>query len=98
MAAMNIMRTPLRPRCIAGGLLAAVLLVAGGCASGKSAPAAEFVQQADALQASALAPATMGGDPQLSSYVQSVGRRVIDAAKAAAPQKAKNPVVDGMQF
>lgn len=93
-----MMRTLLRPLCITSGLLAAALLAAGGCSSGKSAPAAEFVQQADAIHASALAPAATGGDPQLSSYVQSVGRRVIDAAKAAAPQRAKNPVVDGMQF
>jgi hypothetical protein len=73
-----------------------VVALSGGCGGG-SAPAAEFVQQADALHAT-LAPATTGGDADLSSYVQSVGRRVVDAAKAAAPQKAKNPVVDSMQF
>jgi predicted Zn-dependent protease len=56
------------------------------------------VQQADALHKSALAPATGRGDADLANYLTVVGKRVVAAAKAAAPKQAKNPVIDRMQF
>jgi hypothetical protein len=73
-----------------------LMLMSGGC--GGSRPAAEFVAQADALHSAALAPAAAGGDADLNGYLDVVGRRVVEAAQAAAPQRAKNPVIDKLQF
>ena len=56
------------------------------------APAAEFVRQAQRLHDGALASAVVP-DSDLREYVQFVGQRIIDAAKAAEPGKVHDPVL-----
>ena len=66
-----------------------------GCSG--PAPAAQFVLQADRLHDAALA-AAVNRDDYLARYVQEVGKRIIQAASDAAPQKASNPLFAQMQF
>ncbi len=66
-----------------------------GCAG--PAPAAKFVEQADRLHNQALISAVTP-DTDLQEYVQEIGHRIVAAARAAAPQKAGNPVFSQVKF
>ena len=62
--------------------MAAAVWVGVGCAGPRAKR--EFVQQADRLHQSVLAPANTP-DPELADYVQTVGDRLLEGARAAAP-------------
>jgi predicted Zn-dependent protease len=72
-----------------------VLVFCGGCFG--PAPAAEYVRQAQRLHDGALASAVTS-DADLRDYVQLVGQRLVEAAKAAEPGKVHDPVLSQMQF
>jgi hypothetical protein len=72
------------------------LLAATGCTPNR-APSARFIQQADQLHEGALA-STLTPDDDLNAYVQEIGSRLEDAAKEVAPDKARGPFFQNMQF
>jgi len=57
----------------------------------------EFVEQAQRLHESSLA-AALTRDPDLALYVQTLGERLVEAARAAAPDKAADPVFSRLKF
>jgi hypothetical protein len=67
-----------------------------GCAKGR-APAARFIEQAERLHDGALA-STVTPDPDLTEYVQEVGKRLERAAQEIAPDKVRGPFFRSMQF
>lgn len=78
------------------GLVGTLLLAScTGCFG--PAPAAEYVRQAQRLHEGALASAVTS-DADLRDYVQLVGQRLIEGAKAAEPGKVHDPVLSEMQF
>jgi hypothetical protein len=66
-----------------------------GCAGPRAKP--QFVQQAQRLHDKALAPA-ISRDGDLADYVQAVGERLLEGARAAAPDKAADPVFSRLKF
>jgi hypothetical protein len=76
-------------------LAAALALLSVGCAGPRAKT--EFVQQAQRLHDASLAPA-MTHDADLSLYVQMVGERLVEAARAAAPDKASEPLLSKVRF
>ena len=81
---------------VSKGLLGTLLLVScTGCFG--PAPAAEYVRQAQRLHEGALASAVTS-NADLRDYVQLVGQRLIDGAKAAEPGKVHDPVLSEMHF
>lgn len=80
------------------GCLAALLMVCclgGGCAG--PAPSAQFVEQAQRLHAGALA-AAVTTDADLREYVQLVGKRVGDAARALDPGRTRDPLFANIEY
>ena len=77
---------------------AVLLVVVVGCA-GCAGPRAkrEFVQQAQRLHESVLSPA-LTRDAELAEYIQAVGDRLVDGARAAAPDKAADPILSRLRF
>jgi hypothetical protein len=88
-------------RTLAGRtLLPCVLLcalTAAGCTQQGRAPAARFVEQADRLHDGALA-STVTPDPDLTEYIQDIGKRLERAAQEIAPDKARGPFFQSMKF
>ena len=80
-----------RPFVIAAALLA----FSAGCAGPRAKT--EFVQQAQRLHDASLAPA-LTRDADLALYVQMVGERLVEAARAAAPEKAGEPIISRVKF
>ena len=77
-------------------VLSAALLVSSlGCAGPRAR--SEFVQQAQRLHDAALAPA-LTRDADLALYIQMVGERLVNGARAAAPDKASEPIVSKLKF
>jgi len=74
---------------------AALFVFAVGCAGPRAKT--EYVQQAQRLHDVALSPA-LTHDADLALYVQMVGDRLIEAARAAAPDKASDPVLSKVKF
>ena len=75
--------------------MAAAVWVGVGCAGPRAKR--EFVQQADRLHQSVLAPANTP-DAELADYVQTVGDRLLEGARAAAPDKAADPLFGRIRF
>lgn len=81
---------------ISKGMVGTLLMAfCSGCFG--PAPAAEYVRQAQRLHEGALASAVTP-NADLRDYVQLVGQRLIDGAKAADPGKVHDPVLAEMQF
>ena len=72
-----------------------VLALGMGCAGPRAKR--EFVQQAQRLHDAALAPA-LTRDSELALYVQTLGDRLAEAARAAAPDKASDPLFARLKF
>ena len=70
-------------------------MFATGCAGPRAR--SEFVQQAQRLHDASLTPA-LTRDADLALYVQMVGDRLLEAARAAAPDKAGEPIVSRVKF
>jgi hypothetical protein len=81
------------PRQIAAALLCLAAFMTG-CAP--PAPTKAFVEQAARLHNEALAPVA-ATDTDLSEYFQIVGRRLMDGAHAAAPQKTRAAFFSDLQ-
>ena len=75
--------------------VAPLLLAAIGCQGPR--PSKAFVEQARKLHADALVSA-VDRQPELSEYVQLLGDRLMAGARAAAPEKARDPMFSRMQF
>ena len=74
----------------------ALAVVSGlGCAGPRAKP--QFVQQAQRLHEQAIGPA-VARDGDLADYVQAVGERLLEGARAAAPDKASDPVFSRLKF
>lgn len=76
-------------------LVLAFLLLCSGCMG--PAPAAQYVQQAQRLHDGALASAVTS-NPDLRDYMQLVGKRIIDAARAVEPNRTYDPIFPQMKF
>jgi predicted Zn-dependent protease len=87
---MPVRRTALLPT------LALLLLAAAGCQGPK--PARAFVDQARRLHADALVSAVDRRQPDLAEYVQLLGERLMEGARDAAPDKARDPMFARMKF
>ena len=74
---------------------AALLTFSLGCAGPRAKR--EFVEQAQRLHDTSLAPA-LTREPELSLYIQMVGDRLLEAARGAAPDKASDPLVSRIKF
>ncbi|HXE53992.1 MAG TPA: M48 family metalloprotease, partial [Tepidisphaeraceae bacterium] len=61
------------------------------------APATQFVQQAQRLHDESLASAVTS-NTDLRDYVQLVGKRIIEAARAVEPNRTYDPIFSQMQF
>jgi hypothetical protein len=87
---MTVSRNTLAPLLF----VAAAVMLVGGCAP--PAPTKAFVEQAARLHTEALAP-TAATDADLAEYFQVLGRRLMDGAHAAAPQKTRAAFFDQLQ-
>lgn len=67
------------------------LSLAGGIGCAGPAPASEFVHQADRMHRDALGGA-VPLDTDLREYFHQVGRRLMDGARAAAPDRTRAPI------
>ena len=74
---------------------AALVLFSVGCAGPRAKR--EFVEQAQRLHDASLAPA-LTHDDRLARYVQRVGDRLAEAARAIAPDKTGDPLFSRMKF
>jgi hypothetical protein len=79
---------------LARGAVAAVLALCVGCAGPRAKR--EFVEQAQRFH-QAVAPAATR-DTDLAEYVQVVGERLMEGARAAAPDKASDPLFSRIRF
>jgi predicted Zn-dependent protease len=89
------LQSPMRFSILTIALFTIWLAVGIGCAG--PSPAGEFVQQADRLHDEALSSAVVS-DSYVGRYVQEVGRRLMDAAQQAEPNKAHDPLFSNIQF
>jgi predicted Zn-dependent protease len=85
----------LRLSFLVTSLLITMPLMATGCAG--PSPAGEFVQQADRLHDGALSSAVVS-DAYVGRYVQQIGNRLMEAAQAAEPSKAHDPLFSHVEF
>jgi len=78
---------------------AAISVVMACCCCGcfAPAPAAQYVQQARRLHDGALASAVVT-NPDLRDYIQLVGRRIVAGARAAEPDRTRDPLFSLVQF
>ena len=77
-------------------VLLPLLGVLAGCRGPR--PAKAFVEQARKLHADALVSAVSRQQPDLAEYVQLIGDRLMEGAREAAPEKARDPVFARMKF
>jgi predicted Zn-dependent protease len=75
---------------------ALTLMLTVGCAQNR-APSARFLKQAEQLHNTALS-STITPDDDLNDYVHEIGKRLEDAAREVAPDKARGPFFQTMRF
>lgn len=72
-----------------------VLCLCAGCTGPRARR--EFVRQAERLHESSLTPAVLRDD-LVAAYLQEVGQRLIEGARAEAPDKASDPLFARLRF
>jgi hypothetical protein len=88
--------SPSRPARAALVLLLPLVLAATGCQGGPR-PAAEFVRQAEVLHESALGAAVVR-NPDVETYIDLVGKRIVAAAAAVDPNNTRDPTLANLRF
>src|SRR5215218_5207623 len=79
---------------VAAALVAALAAAGVGCAGPRAKR--EFVEQAQRFHQTVAPAVTRDGD--LAEYVQVVGDRLMEGARAAAPDKAADPLFSRIRF